>query len=46
MRGNATFQRISIDTPNRTSVQTISPTLGLTRKLPLSSLLGLREDQR
>src|SRR5829696_7741458 len=34
MRGNATFQRMNIDTPNRNSVQTISPMPGSTRKLP------------
>src|SRR5215218_9848750 len=44
---------MNIDTPNRNSVQTISPTLGLTRKLPpLSSaakmtverVIGLEEE--
>src|SRR5918997_2561208 len=37
MRGKATFQRMNIDTPKRNSVHAISPTPGLTRKLPPSS---------
>src|SRR5918997_2153637 len=37
IRGKATFQRMNIDTPKRTSVHTISPMPGLTRKLPPSS---------
>src|SRR5918998_1388134 len=37
IRGKATFQRMNIDTPKRTSVHNISPMPGLTRKLPPSS---------
>ena len=37
MRGNATLERMNIDTPKRNSVHTISPMPGLTRKLPPSS---------
>src|SRR4051794_34770172 len=37
MRGNATFQRKKSVSPNTTSVQTISPTSGVTRKLPPES---------
>jgi hypothetical protein len=34
IRGNASFHRTYIEMPKRSSVQIISPTLGLTRKLP------------
>ncbi len=37
-RGKASFQRIQSVMPNASSVQIISPTLGVTRKLPLPSL--------
>src|SRR4051812_32414946 len=37
MRGNATFQRKKRVSPNTTSVQIISPTSGVTRKLPPDS---------
>jgi hypothetical protein len=42
IRGKATLERMNIDTPNSTSVQTIRPTSGLTRKLPPLSLAAMR----
>src|SRR3954453_11189202 len=51
MRGNATFQRKKSVSPNTTSVQIISPTSGVTRKLPpessaaISGLIALLQEE-
>src|SRR4051794_24157812 len=42
IRGNATFASTSSVTPKTTSVQIISPTFGLTRKLPPESSAAIR----
>ena len=42
IRGNASFQRIHIEIPNSSSVQIISPTLGVIRNEPLEAAAGRR----
>ena len=37
MRGKASFHRINIENPNTSSVQIISPTLGVIRNEPLEA---------